>query len=312
MNAAEDRLSELMDAATARRPPLDAILAEGERRGRTRRRRRRAAMAGVTAAAVLFAAGGVTLAARADRELQDDMVGNAAAGSRPATSPPVSRSPTAAVVGGAPTPSRTSGDPLVPITATAAVNILRRIASPKWQYGAYNPMSTARCFGSTSTTAMASPRSSSTSARWRTAAWTDRLRDADRADRGAANARRGGPAGCTVRTFANGDRAMQEVLKADTYGEYQYRIIVSRADGVALEITAANGDWNSPGHRGHPGPAAAERRPVDRHRAQPDLAARSADVADPLNHRERTGAPAPRRRARASNSCRAARSANPA
>jgi hypothetical protein len=38
---------------------------------------------------------------------------------------------------------------------------------------------------------------------------------------------------------------IQEVLGADSYGEYQYRVIVNRVDGVSVEITAANGDWSS-------------------------------------------------------------------
>src|SRR5215472_1440816 len=60
--AAEDGLSEIMDAATrALAPPIDAILAEGERLGRRRRRRRHAAIA--TGTAVVVLAGGVGVAA---------------------------------------------------------------------------------------------------------------------------------------------------------------------------------------------------------------------------------------------------------
>ncbi|MGH3628357.1 MAG: hypothetical protein ACRDRL_13085, partial [Sciscionella sp.] len=59
MNAAEDRLAQLMDAATRTLdPPIESILTEGVRLGAARRRRRRAAVAGGTAAAVLLAAAG--------------------------------------------------------------------------------------------------------------------------------------------------------------------------------------------------------------------------------------------------------------
>jgi hypothetical protein len=50
-----------------------------------------------------------------------------------------------------------------------------------------------------------------------------------------------------VATFSNGDKVMQEVLKANAYGVYQYRVIADRTDGVAVELDVSNGSLSGPG-----------------------------------------------------------------
>jgi hypothetical protein len=48
--------------------------------------------------------------------------------------------------------------------------------------------------------------------------------------------------GCALQVFPNGDKAMEEAVgMVAAGGYYQYRIIVGRADGVAVEIEASDG-----------------------------------------------------------------------
>jgi hypothetical protein len=54
------------------------------------------------------------------------------------------------------------------------------------------------------------------------------------------------PAGCTVRTLQNGDRVMAAVTPIVYPGLYDYQVLVSHADGLAIEITVANGRWTDP------------------------------------------------------------------
>jgi hypothetical protein len=248
MNA-EDRLAELMDAATrALNPPIEDILAEGERRGRVRRRRRRAALAGGTAAAVLLAAGGAVLAERAEHTPRGITVG--AGGAAEAAGSAEARP-------GGPSPSPRStvspaGDAAsvqtVPINAIAAANILRRLVGGAWKLGGFaastpgsvldvdieDGLGPARIFVDVAPAAKSGMDPIDCTPQ------VGLLKGGGPRPVGAL------PPSCSVETFPNGDRAMVEVLAADTSGEYQYRIIVSRADGVAVEITAANGDWNNP------------------------------------------------------------------
>lgn len=245
MNAAEDRLSELMDAATrALHPPVDAILAEGERLGRYRRRRRRTAVATGTAAVMLLAGAGAAAGLRLSRPAPYDAADAAHVLHRPSTAPKNTADAT-------PSPSPTAQAPvkaLAPITATAAVNILRMKVPATWKYGAYPQSNSgmsllnidvddgkglARVF-----VAIGNSKQSG----------MDPIDCKLQAALLASGGKRppGAPAtNCVVRHYPNGDQVMQEVLRADPYGEYQYRIIADRADGVALEITAANGDWSA-------------------------------------------------------------------
>jgi hypothetical protein len=256
MNAAEDRLSALMDAATrALAPPVESILAEGERLGRRRRRRRRAAIATGTAALVLVGGigtvAGVRLA-RTDHQQNPNL--GAAAVVQHASRAPTSASPAATA---APsqvlpaTPTAPSTDGVQPINSQTAVELLRLNGAAGWKFGSYNPYNQrtasllnvdvddgqglARIFiaiGSTAKSGM-DPADCSLQAKM--------LQDVKARPIGAP------PASCTVRTLPNGDKVMQEVLRADQYGQYQYRVVAYRADGVAMEITAANGDVQKSG-----------------------------------------------------------------
>lgn len=267
MNAAEDRLSELMDAATrALDPPISAILAEGERLGRSRRRRRRAAVATGTAAVVLLAGAGAAAGLRLTRAAQYD-----AADAAPVVHH-LSRAPTdtasaaepgssgssgswgASGSSGAPaTPSLAPGQSpselLVPINAAAAFYILKTRVPAGWKYGTHDPSASntslltvdvndgaglARIFVAIASTARSGMDP------------IDCSLQMPLIEGGGTRPAGAPPASCDVQHYPNGDRVMQEVLKADPYGEYQYRIIANRADGVALEITAANGDYGSP------------------------------------------------------------------
>src|SRR6185437_3582559 len=142
MNAAEDRLSELMDAATcALDPPIEALLAGGERLGRARRRRRHIAVGAGTAAVVLLAGVGVAAGMR------DTNPGDSYGVAGHQVRPPQSLGPLPA----SPVPSLTlsSSFPVprgprpgeVPINAAAAFNILRKLVPASWTFGAYLPSS---------------------------------------------------------------------------------------------------------------------------------------------------------------------------
>lgn len=266
MNAAEDRLSELMDAATcALDPPISAILAEGERLGRSRRRRRRAAVATGTATVVLLAGAGVAVGLRVMHTTQydaDDAVPAVHRLSRAPTGPGAESGPEAAASpnsAGAdassapefatPSPTPTASEALVPINSAAAFYILKTRVPADWKYGTYELSTSntslltvdvndgsglARIFVAIATTANSGMDPVDCSLQ------TPLLEGGGKRPTGAL------PASCAVQHYPDGDQVMAEVLKADPYGEYQYRIIANRADGVALEITAANGDWGNP------------------------------------------------------------------
>jgi nucleoid-associated protein YgaU len=253
MNAAEDRLAELMDAATrALNPPVQAILAEGERLGRVRRRRRVAVAAG-TAVAVLLAAGAGAVAARTARDSRLDAAGAVPAtrsAAAAATALPESRAPAFADAAEAakPAPSQTRSAATVPINAAAAVAILRQLVASGWKFGTYpasSPGSVLRVDvddgkGLAQIFVDLAPAAASGMDP------IDCSRQTALTTGGGKRPAGADPASCAVASYANGDKAMQEVLKADSYGEYLYRIIVDRSDGVVVEITAANGDWNNP------------------------------------------------------------------
>ena len=135
MNAAEDRLSELMDAATcALDPPLDAILAAGERQGRARKRRRHIAVVSGTAAVVLLA--GVGVAAGMRDTNPGESYGVAGHQARPPQSlapSPASPVPSPTLY---PTPSGLKPGE-VPINAAAAFKILRQLLPKTWTFGTY-------------------------------------------------------------------------------------------------------------------------------------------------------------------------------
>ena len=255
MNA-EDRLAELMDSATrALTPPLEAMLEEGERRGRRRRRIRRTALAGSTAAVVLLAAGGAALAERATERYD---VGGHSASTRTAsaeTSPtsPVSPSSAPASTDAAVSPATALPQRLVPLNAAVAAGILKQSVGATWKFGSYDPTST----GTLTFTAddglglfQISVTVSTTAAM---AAMTAKGVDPIDCSLQGALIKGGGPrpanaipVGCNVAVFSNGDRVMQEVLNANAYGVYQYRVVADRTDGVAVELAVSNGSLSSP------------------------------------------------------------------
>lgn len=255
MNAAEDRLSEMMDAATrALAPPIELILAEGERLGRRRRRRRRAAVAISTVAVVLIGGVGAAAGLRLSHMNHEDDVAAAPVAHRsshtPISSAPASPSPSSIAESPPPSPTATApGTSLAPITSQAAAQILKRY-QPDWIYGSYDPVNNAR-----TSLLDTDVNDGKGLARVFVGIGTAKASGMDPADcslqkplleGGGTRPAGAPPSSCDVKQFPNGDQVMQEVLKADTYGEYQYRIIAYRADGIAVEITASNGDWISP------------------------------------------------------------------
>ncbi len=248
MNAAEDRLSAIMDAATrALAPPIDTILAEGERLGRRRRRRRHAAIA--TGTAVVVLAGGVGVAAAVHLSRPTNSTDVAAA---------VTHTPSQAPAGGGtPSPSVTSGTgpvvtpnpkgPTAAITALAAARILRLSAGPDWRFENYLQ----------STSIPGSLLDADINDGMGEARVTVDIRDAIKSGMAPADCSKEKPGlavdakrpvgavppSCNVVVYPNGDLVMQEVTATDATGLYQYRIIAYRADGIAVEFTVANGDW---------------------------------------------------------------------
>ncbi|HEU5425592.1 MAG TPA: hypothetical protein VFU74_01900 [Actinocrinis sp.] len=274
MNAAEDRLSQLMDAATcALDPPIEALLAGGERLGRARRRRRRMAVGAGTTAVVLFAGVGVAAGLRSTGP--GGSYGAAghttarpslSAGPLPASPEPT---PSATLASSFPTP-RGPRPGEVPINATAAVNILRQLVAKTWKFGSYLPstpgsllrvdvddgngiaqitvnvaaaansgMDPADCAKQGLGTANES--ASPTSPPWTGGA----------SPSGSAQAPPGSvaPNGseCFITQVDNGDTAMTEVLASPPSKVVIDRVIAYRADGIAVEITARNGDLKSIG-----------------------------------------------------------------
>ncbi len=254
MNAAEDRLAELMEAATRNLdPPIESLLAEGVRLGVSRRRRRRAVVAGGTAAAVLLAAAGAAAALRAARNTPSEYAAGSTAAGIPATRAPTGADATA------PNPSATStaspfpdpaglptsvygGVPLMPIDARAAVAILKSLTGADWFFGPYLPSSPGSLLrvdvndgkGLAQVFVDVAPDAKS---------GMDPISCAKQNQALALKIAALQPS-CSEVEYSNGDRAMQQIL-AGTGGENMYRIIVNRSDGVAVEITVANGDSTS-------------------------------------------------------------------
>jgi hypothetical protein len=247
MNA-EDRLAELMEAATrALTPPLEAMLEEGERRGRRRRRIRRTALAGGTAAVVLLAAGGVALAKRAT-ERYDVAGSSASARTLSAIASPTPRLPTADA---AVSPATVPPQRLVPLNAAVAAGILKQSVGANWKFVSYDAKST----GTLAFTADDGQGLFQISVTVATAAAAGGLDPID-CSLQIALIKGGGPrpanavpASCSVAVFSNGDKVMQEVLRANAYGVYQYRVIAHRTDGVVVEFDVSNGSLTSPATR---------------------------------------------------------------
>lgn len=272
MNAAEDRLSELMDAATcALDPPIDDILAAGERLGRARKRRRHIAVAAGTAVVVLLAGAGVAVGVGdPDFGGDYDAAGNVT-GPRQATPIPDTRAPselespnatpTTADLFGFDTVPPKPGE--VPISATAAVNILRKLVAANWRFGAYKPSSTRSLLqvdvddgkGLSEISVAIAP------------VGTSYMSPVDCAKQGfsgpatpspnpaglsptsdpaaAKGAVAAGKSGCYVAGYDNGDQVMLEVLTSPQSNVVIDRVIANRSDGIAIEIMAWNGDPTS-------------------------------------------------------------------
>ena len=259
MNAAEDRLSEMMDAATrALAPPVESILAEGERLGRRRRRRRRAAVATGTAAVVLLAGVGTAAGLRFARADRDDNVGAATVvhhASRAPTTPSAVTSagptPSFSSLVGAPTPSVTPprGASLQLINSQAAVEILKQDGAAVWKFGSYDPTNT-----SPTLLLNVIVDDGGGSARISVAIGTVKYSGMPSADcklqaqllQKSGNNPVGGPQpkSCDVKNYPNGDTVMQQVFEQADIKFDEYQVTAYRADGVAVEIVAANGDGN--------------------------------------------------------------------
>jgi hypothetical protein len=251
MNA-EDRLSELMDAATrALNPPLEAMLEEGVRRGRIRRRRRRAAVAGATVAAVLVTAGVAALARNNTDGPRYDVGEAGETSGAPTASTWPSALPASAIsaAAGVPTPTPTV---LVPIDAAAAAGILKQLVGRDLALVSYSTVETGK--GATGSAAMiVEDRQGLAQVVVTVASVKDGVVDPLDCAQQAAQLKASGarptgapPVGCTVQTLTGGARVMQEVLGANPYGIYQTRVVVDRVDGVVVEIAAANGILNPP------------------------------------------------------------------
>ncbi len=233
---AEDRLSELMDAATcALDPPIEAILVAGERLGRARRRRRRIAILAGTAAVVLLAGAGVA-AGLHGTDLDHDY---GAAGQVTRPSQPAQPEPASSAAAPSPVPTGQ-----VPINATAAVRILKRLGSPTWIFGSYEasaPGSLLRVniddgYGLAQIFVAVAPAARSG------------MDPVDCTPQWLAIKAAGSPAGgavqpsCHELTEPNGDRVMEQILAPAGSNVVIYRVIADRSDGLAVEIAAQNGD----------------------------------------------------------------------
>ena len=263
MNAAEDRLSQLMDAATcALDPPIESILAAGERLGRVRRRRRHIAIASGTAAMVLLAGVGVAVGLH-DTDPADSY-GAAGHVIGPSHVPiPDSLAPTAIP---SPVPSPTSAGLFgfsnlkpkpgeAPINAPAAVTILRKLVAATWTFGAYKPASRGSLL-----------RVNVDDGKGVSQIFVDiapvakgGIDPVDCALQGLGLPQATPSSGAKLRPNAlgtlsecytesntvTGDTAMLEVIAPPASKVVIYRVIVNRPDGVAIEITAQNGDPGS-------------------------------------------------------------------
>ncbi|MBS2965525.1 hypothetical protein KGA66_20920 [Actinocrinis puniceicyclus] len=241
MNAAEDRLCELMDAATcALDPPIGDILAAGERLGRARRRRRRTLTAAGTAAVVLLTGVGLAAGMRGS-DLDDfDAAGQVSRPTRTALPSPDSGAPTAASLIAPPSP-RPTGD-LIPMSPAMAFQILRKL-TPGWHYSTY---------GSSDSGTLLQVNADDGNGRSHIELLIAPVTDSgmipvdctvQRVTSGAGASRSGYvQPSCTVVTYPNGDKAMEQVLTSPPSRVVIYRVVVDRTDGIAVEITAQNGD----------------------------------------------------------------------
>lgn len=272
MNAAEDRLSELMDAATcALDPPIDALLAGGERLGRARKRRRHIAIVAGSAAVVLLGGVGVAAGLRgAGPATSYGVAGHLTGQSHSASPRPASPEPSPTLSSPAfpAPPGPKPGE--VPINAAAALNILRQLVPATWKFGAYQSFSPGwllrvnvddgKGVGQISVRVAAVANSG-----------MDPVDCAKQAYQGNAapsisptSVRRGGaspssdpapPGGSTSNTpvpecFVEGidsgaGNAMVQVITAPPSKVVVDRVIANQATGVAVEIAVQNGDPQS-------------------------------------------------------------------
>lgn len=272
MNAAEDRLSELMDAATcALDPPINDILAAGERLGRARKRRRHIAVAAGTAAVVLLAGAGVAVGVGDPEFAGDyDAAGHVTGPSHQAAQIPDTRAPATLE---SPTANPTTADLFgfdtvppkpgeVPINATAAVNILRKLVAANWKFGAYKPSSTRSLLqvdvddgkGLSEISVTIAPVGTSyvspvdcAKQGFSGAATPSSNPDgfSPTSDPAAAKGIAPAKSECYVAGYDTGDRVMLEVLTSPQSNVVIDRVVANRSDGVAIEIMAWNGDPTS-------------------------------------------------------------------
>ncbi|HZP51707.1 hypothetical protein [Actinocrinis sp.] len=265
MNAAEDRLSQLMDAATcALDPPIDSILAAGERLGRVRRRRRHVAIASGAAAMVLLAGVGVAVGLHdTDPEDSYGAAGHVIGPSHLAVPIPDSLAPSTI---SSPVPSPTTaglfgfsnlkhGPGEAPINAPAAVTILRKLVAATWTFGDYKPASRGSLLrvnvddgkGVSQIFVDIAPVANGGIDPVNCALQGLGLPQATPSSAAKLRPNASGTLSeCyTEGNTVTGDTAMLEVIAPPASKVVVYRVIVNRPDGVAIEITAQNGDPES-------------------------------------------------------------------
>lgn len=269
----EDRLTALMEAAvTDLDPPVGEILAEAERRGRRLRRRRQTVLAVVSAGAVLLTAAGVDVGLRLTSSQQVGVAGYQQSGTAQVSADPSGGAPGGSTPGagslresasGSASGSRSrsasgsgsrSTDPafasgangaksLVPITPAAELTILRKLLAPWVLTHPSAPSATQADLwvdaddGKGLFTVFVGVTATAKSG----------MDLATCAQQGLPTINVNNPAGvtgpgCSQIKTETGDLVIEEVLgSVHARGYYQYRVIAYRADGVAVEITAADG-----------------------------------------------------------------------
>ena len=255
----EDSLSDLFERAVQDLdPPVNAIVAEAERRGRRLRKRRRAwkALGGGSAAALTATAvvTGMSLIHTPGTSLVSAGSAGSNASASPTGTPQASATPSpSSSVSGTPAASSTPatspnpGNGAMPTIArryqmpvSQMLAALRQLLPAGSTLGYINPYSTepgslevdyndgqgaADIQISVAPTAMFSPLSCPTPL-WK---------DEGTRPRGAL------PISCTMRTLPDGSVERDAVYYADAYGFYAYSVYVNRPDGVTVDVEVGNG-----------------------------------------------------------------------
>jgi hypothetical protein len=229
----EDNISGLMtDATRAISPPVDEILTQARRRGRRLRAQRRAAVLGGTAAVGLAALAGTVVAAGSapgGTDRQGHIAAAAGASSVPAT--------------------KSATDPALPPSpppglSEQIVTVMKQLLPRGYTFSNalidnYGPTSFYVDIDDGHGTSMVfvgvSPAAHSGSDPLNCAGESVFLLNHGPRAAGAV------PVSCTVKTFPNGDKAMELVQGTmNSSGVFDERVIATDTDGLSIEIWAAN------------------------------------------------------------------------